>query len=577
MVDVVLINPAGYSGTARRGPYELAVFQSQLIEAGISAELFDIQQEVGNARIPYPHGHIPAVMAKIAGLRARVYIITIRTSAGPWAHGIAKAIKAIYADCIIAAYAPRIEKRIRRVMLKDNCFDVLLVPTPARSMISLVSALLEINDASVEALQALASTTQECSPKDNDPAPARQQNAGSYEIGIPWISADRTIAAVNVGRGCPDRCTFCAAPIGLGGSPRYAPAEQIAKAAQSAFDGLDLERRLFVMLETENLTSNRLLVREIAQERERNRYDFLWGAYGRIDHMDDEFQQFLATSGCRFLFFGIESASPRLLKILGKHFDPNSVLQKLHSLKKLGITTQSSLMFGIPTETFDEFIETVGLAAEIAWMGGYIDLTPMRIEAGTPMERMTAHHPLRMMRNNELFHDLTEAGIIPEHCNPDMAYRIYALDLPGFDIDSACLSSKRLRIAFMHWPLTTYILHHGLQLSIRYLANFTANHLTSGQGRVDHLWMQTLLDEQPVSAKAFLSEMFEFERTLWEFDGVACAQGRPSHYMIEPLYETLRSNPAAIPRVFGLPWWSASSQSSNHHSRLVLNIGERHA
>ncbi|SNT41244.1 Radical SAM superfamily enzyme YgiQ, UPF0313 family [[Luteovulum] sphaeroides subsp. megalophilum] len=555
MLDVLLINPAAYSGTARRGPYELTAFKVSLVEAGIDAELLDLQEEVGAGAVPYPERYVETALARVRAFNARLHIITIRTTAGPWAYEIAKSLKATDARTRLIAYAPRIEERLRRVMASDDAFDALMLSTPSLDVATITAACLKFDKVWPPSVPGLLSReeirrggTLDCRPWRRDPSPR------DYRTSASWRSADATIGAVHVGRGCPERCTFCAAPLGAGGIPRYATAADIVVAAQAIFEDLDPARRLFVMLETENLTSNRALIYEIAEERARRGTNFLWGCYGRIDHCDPAFQQVLRDAGCRFLFFGIETASPRLLKLIGKQYDPGIVLPRIAELQQAGITTQSSLMFGIPTETFEELLATVEMAAEIAWLGGFVDLTPLRIEAGTPMERLTAGDTTRLLRHGELYQDLKRAGVEPEACNPALGYRMFALESANYDIDRICGVMRRLRVAFVYWPMTAYILLKGAGFSPAELVEAaSANSFSHSEGAA---WLREMIASMPPAARAFADEMYRVEAELSGFD--TAPRQDEQEFSISPLYWTVRDRAAMMPHIFGLDWWAAA-------------------
>lgn len=546
MFDVVLINPAGYRGTPRRGPYELTGFQTQLELLGLTTTLWDIQAEVGAEILPFPGGHLDAIEATLRQTPSRCYFLTSRTTAGPWVIEIARLAKALSPSSIVMVYAPRIEPRLARTIARHSYIDV-LIPSSAESKAGLI-------------VQEMLLSPSLATKKDASVIAARTDETGSwlpasssdFVIGSIWISPDRTIGAVQIGRGCPDRCTFCAAHLGSGGNPQYATAEQIVRAAHVAFERLAKDCRLFVMLETENLTSNRTLIANIVNVRRENGYLFRWGAYGRIDHMDDEMRTMLIDGGCTFIFFGLESASRRLRKILGKYYDDSVVIERIKSLSNAGVRTQSSFIFGIPGETYDEFCATAEMMAEVVWAGGFVDWTPLRIEAGSAMERMVAKHPRRLLHESELFLDVIEGGLNPEEIDADAGYRMYGLEMEGFDIDRACVMARRWRTLLLTAPLAAYIIRHGLKFSIQETLNYLAMEQTVVNEATPVTWKKSS------SASDFLSAI-----CLYETGQLAnSCESKVDCIGIGMLYADLRLRPHLLPRVFHLPWWGKSCLES---------------
>lgn len=542
-LDILLINPAGYRGTPRRGPYELAQFQERLANAGLATELLDLQALVGAGDLPFPTGHLEGVDALLAARPARVCLVTLRTTAGPWATEAARLAKRHQPACTVLAYAPRIESRVRRQIQRDDAIDLLMLADEEPDVVGIAQLILQAG------ARGAAQHPQVAARDTAARAPARMTGATApYRIGPPWISPDRTIAALHVGRGCPDRCTFCAAHLGAGGAPRYADAGALVDAAQCAWNEL-APGRLFVMLETENLTSNRTLVEDIDALRRGRHHDFLWGAYGRIDHMDATMRALLQRGGCRFLFFGIEAARPHLLKILGKNYDPALVLPALLALRDAGIATQSSFIFGIPGETMDDFHATAMLMADVAWAGGFVDWTPLRIEAGSAMERMTAARPLRLLPHSELFADLAEAGLHPEAIDPDCGYRMYGIDTETLDLDLACVLARKWRNFLMRAPLTAYLVHYGIGLGIADIFAVFA-HDTSHVAMEDPLQPAALWRDCDAGIAAFASAFYASELALTGAGGDAGHAG-----LLAALYADLRRRPALIPAVYRLAWW----------------------
>ncbi|WP_316202605.1 MULTISPECIES: radical SAM protein [unclassified Bradyrhizobium] len=543
MIDVLLINPPGYRGRPRRGPYELATLAANLLAAGFRGELVDLQYETGEGRIAFPDGFMADITSLLKARPARVVLLTFRTTAGPWAHLIARECRRLYPEIALVAFAPRIEDRLRRFMRDDVTFDALCVSDPAETLLAAARAARTSGRRGLRYVPGLLVRTDEgLVETDATPIPEiwpRQIDS--------WISPDRSIAAIHVGRGCPDRCTFCAAHLGAGGQPRYQVPEEAARDAAIAFERLGSSAAGFVMLEAENLTSNPAWLDAFAAERRRLGVQFRWGAYGRIDHMDASMRRRLSDAGCCFLFIGIESGSANLQKVLGKHFDLSSVVPRITALHAAGIATQSSFIYGIPGETEDDLERTAHLMAEIAWAGGYVDWTPLRIEAGTTMERLTRDHKVTLMTNHELYVDLVKAGYDPRSVHPDIGYRMYGLDLPMLG-SSVMASVSAWRTLLMQLPITTYVLAVGLALPVFQRLRQDAPSMEVSDLR---RWAEIMVTEVALRALPFVQELAEYE--------TGAAANKAKRYNLDLVYPDLRRDPRRIAIAFDFPWWSPQS------------------
>jgi radical SAM superfamily enzyme YgiQ (UPF0313 family) len=549
MLDVLLINPAAYRGRPRRGPYELTTLREILLRAGLRAEIADIQEAVGRGTLPFPVDHVSKTATYLSDHQALLVFITLRTTGGPWAVELARVYRRLYPDSAIVAFAPRIEERVHRFLHRNHTFDALCIARAEDIIVELAEEVRSNGIAGLSRTRGLLTRLADgriCTTS----SPSQVTKMDDVPGSSPWISLDGSVAAVHVGRGCPDRCTFCAAHLGVGAKPQYIYAARIAREAEEAFALLNPKMPRFVMLETENLTSNRRLVEAIAQERARRGFIFRWGAYGRIDHMDPPMRTLLREAGCTFLFFGMETGSTRMQKVLGKRFDLNGALRSLRALHAEGFMTQSSFMFAFPGERWEDFVATAQLMANIIWAGGCVDWTPLRIEASTPMERMVKNHPIRILTNSELYVDLAEAGIVPESIDPDIGYRMYALDLPSFNTDLAYRIAQSWRKLLLDTPLTLYAIHAGLGQPVAAML-LSLEGVIAASGLLFN-WLENEIDAAAPSAQQFLRDLSCYE--------IGTAKGPlRSRYNIDLLYQSLRRDPDLMPRVFSLDWWSSTA------------------
>ncbi len=79
----------------------------------------------------------------------------------------------------------------------------------------------------------------------------------------------------------------------------------------------------------------------------------------------------LAQSGCIAVSGGLEVASPRILKLINKGITIETARESMKNLTEAGIMTHAYLMYGFPTETEKETIESLGVVRDL-FENGYI-------------------------------------------------------------------------------------------------------------------------------------------------------------------------------------------------------------
>jgi radical SAM superfamily enzyme YgiQ (UPF0313 family) len=187
-------------------------------------------------------------------------------------------------------------------------------------------------------------------------------------IGEDLRIGDRWRIKMNTSRSCIYRCSFCFQANDnvrdYLGKYRYTHPERIVREIEfvrslsrrdvSAFDFVDM-LTLF----------NRRVTREYCEYFLARGLDVKWYASGRQMMLDDEIVHLLARAGCEMLFFGIESGSNRVLRMLDKEIDRTVAAAATRALSKAGIYSIASWVFGFPTETRDEIEETIALMRSI--------------------------------------------------------------------------------------------------------------------------------------------------------------------------------------------------------------------
>ena len=188
---------------------------------------------------------------------------------------------------------------------------------------------------------------------DNLPYPAR------HLFPLSHYSALRVITS----RGCPYRCVFCASSSFWGHTVRFRSPVRVVDEIEHLVREVGC-RSVFIVDDT--LTLSRTRIAQLCAEIRRRTLDFEWSCLTRVDLADSETLKDLVLSGCRSISFGCESGSDRVLARCGKGIDTNTIRRSVLAAKEAGLLVRTSWIFGLPGDTRETILETIGFIKGLA-------------------------------------------------------------------------------------------------------------------------------------------------------------------------------------------------------------------
>ncbi len=136
---------------------------------------------------------------------------------------------------------------------------------------------------------------------------------------------------LELGRGCPFSCTFCSTNDFFRRrfrlkSPEHMIAEMRKVRQDYGISSFELVHDMF--------TVDRKRVVEFCEALLESKEEFTWGCSARTDCVDEELIALMAKAGCRGIFFGIETGSRRMQKIIDKGLELNDSAERVRSCDK---------------------------------------------------------------------------------------------------------------------------------------------------------------------------------------------------------------------------------------------------
>ncbi len=154
-------------------------------------------------------------------------------------------------------------------------------------------------------------------------------------------------------RGCPYNCDFCCVTNLFGKKMRHIPVENVVR------DIKESGAKNFMFLD-DNIIGHPQYAKTLFEALKPLKIKWVGQASVSLLVRDSALMKLAAESGCRALFFGIESVSEEQLKSMHKAIKEIEHLESaLKKIKKMGILIHASMVFGFDNDTKEIFDETV--------------------------------------------------------------------------------------------------------------------------------------------------------------------------------------------------------------------------
>lgn len=149
-------------------------------------------------------------------------------------------------------------------------------------------------------------------------------------------------------RGCPFGCVYCSTMAFHGRKYRTRSVANVIGELEYLIEKFNANSISFV---DDNFTMQKERVFKLCEEMKRRNLSMDWGCSARVDQVSEELLYVMKGAGCKDIFFGIESASQRVLDIVRKGFNVQQAKDAVKTAEKLGIRTHCSFIIGLPGES----------------------------------------------------------------------------------------------------------------------------------------------------------------------------------------------------------------------------------
>ena len=360
-MKICLINPPWVTKsnniwTKIRGtlpPLGLLYLAAYLEREGITADIIDCQAGLGSWE---------DIRNELAKDRYDLYGITGTTSIISNSYRIAGIIKDCHPDAKVVMGGVHVTALPEEALAK-NAVDFVVRGEGEKPLLELAKG---ADPASITGLSYKSGghpvhVGANCVMPDLDVIPFPAFHKVNLKAYFPALNSYRRLPAINMmtTRGCPGRCTFCnSANIPL----RRRSADNIYKEMEMLSKKYGIREISFY---DDTFTVFHDNINRLCDLLVANGIDLTWSCFARVDTVTLPLLKKMKAAGCHQVMFGIESASPVILKNIRKNIEFEKNIEAVRMAKKAGLTVRCTFMFGNPGETVQTIDETIKYSLDL--------------------------------------------------------------------------------------------------------------------------------------------------------------------------------------------------------------------
>lgn len=189
---------------------------------------------------------------------------------------------------------------------------------------------------------------------DAIPFPARHLlKYDKYKVGT--LRGTLNYTSIMTTRGCPFECIYCSNSV-YGKTVRRRSVENVITEIESVVNQFGIRHFYFV---EDVLTLSKQFSLNLCDEIDKRNLKITFEGSTRANLFDEELARRMSKSGLIRLSFGLESADPKILKIIKKQVPLDSYIQANKLTNKYGIETINSVMLGLPGQDRESIEKTI--------------------------------------------------------------------------------------------------------------------------------------------------------------------------------------------------------------------------
>ncbi|MCD6309715.1 MAG: B12-binding domain-containing radical SAM protein [Candidatus Eremiobacteraeota bacterium] len=386
---LVLVN-TNLTYEVRSNPNQVMNFPMALLivgriaeNAGFDVGIVDLQDEIRTSRIPLDNNFFDMATELILEEDSDLYGFSCRADAIVTALNLARKVKSARPDSKIMLGGAQATFADMEIMQNLPFIDFIIRGEVENSLPKFLSRIKE--DAEISDLPGITyrdgdriiKTPDAPIPLDLDELPSPAYHLMKRDV------EENSVIFMHIGRGCPNNCAFCAAPIFNTNKLRLKSPKKIVEEINELSVLFNTSRFLFGH---DHFMAKRSWVLELCHRLKNNKNKITFFSMGHFLNVDEETLKELSLAGCRILQFGLESMSENTQKFINKNLALDRVFPVLQLCSRYNIHGTLSVIVGIPREKEEDLDKTLHFLLRARQIPGCVPeirlLAPM---PGTPI------------------------------------------------------------------------------------------------------------------------------------------------------------------------------------------------
>jgi radical SAM superfamily enzyme YgiQ (UPF0313 family) len=317
---------------------------------------------------------------------------------------------------------------------------------------------------------------------------------------------------VEVGRACPYDCHFCSTSVMWRRQCRMKTPKRVLLEMDQLKRDYGLE--CFKLIQDNFTTSSAYVDRFCDALMD---VGYKWECNSRCDTITEEMIEKMKRAGCYHIFYGVESASPKIQKSIGKNLQLTSVDDIIVSSVRNDISFTSSYIIGFPDESVEDIKSTLMYALRDSAFGA--DRVLLNVLAPLPGTAIYAkyahkiHSPLkyRQEASPALFAtDIMEAYV---RRYQEVFSSYYFIEHDALTIDELCQLQRYAMHIIDHYPRTHYLQCISLGINIYDLCKYDIESDTDDSIEGIDDAVTTALERH--MSDDLVKDVYQYERTFY--------------------------------------------------------------
>jgi len=197
---------------------------------------------------------------------------------------------------------------------------------------------------------------------DELPFPARHLlPLEKYDRNIDFLKA-KPADIMSISRGCTFNCGFCETKKLWGNINRQFSPHRVIAEVNDLVVKYGTKGIYFI---NDNFTMRKSQTAEFCDLLVKSNLDLEWVCDTRVDLVDQNILEKMASAGCKTIWFGIESGSQKVLNHINRNITLEQIEEAFKMCRKAGIQIACSFMLGMPSETKEDLIASYRFAEKL--------------------------------------------------------------------------------------------------------------------------------------------------------------------------------------------------------------------